>query len=59
MAYAELGRYPEAVARQQEAIDMARRQGQTTLIESLETELRRYEEGQPSRTPWPAIVFAK
>jgi tetratricopeptide (TPR) repeat protein len=51
MALAEAGRWPEAVARQQEAIAAFHRAGPTPVPELIDA-LRRYERHQPSRVPW-------
>jgi hypothetical protein len=53
MALAETGQWPEAVARQQEAIDMFQRATRTTNP-ALDDKLHRYERREPSRVPWSA-----
>ena len=53
MALAEVGRFPEAVARQRDAIAAARRQGRQDLADRMGENLRLYESKQPCRTPWP------
>jgi tetratricopeptide (TPR) repeat protein len=50
MALAETGRWPEAVARQREAIEAFARTGGATT--ALMENLRRFERHQPSRVPW-------
>ena len=58
MAYAELGRFDEAVRTQEAAIRAAEQQDMKAgLVEYLRDNLRRYEEGKPCRTPWPPTVF--
>ena len=54
MALAEVGRFGEAVARQQQAIAAAGRDGRTDAAQRLGENLRRYEARQPCRTPWAA-----
>ena len=46
-AYAEAGRFREAVATQQETIRLARRQGITHALPVLQHRLRLYQDGQP------------
>lgn len=57
MAYAELGRYDEAIARQNEAIQMAEQRGHTAYLTHLKNNLRRYQFGTPCRTPWPDFMY--
>jgi tetratricopeptide (TPR) repeat protein len=52
MALAELGRFGEAATWQGEAIDAARETGRTDIAARLGDNLRRYQHGQPCRTPW-------
>jgi tetratricopeptide (TPR) repeat protein len=52
MTFAEAGRFDEAVTWQRDAIDAARQAGRTIVIAHLTDNLRRYESGQPCRTPW-------
>ena len=52
MALAETGRYADAVSRQRHAIAMAAQAGRRDLATRLTENLRRYESGMPSRTPW-------
>jgi len=49
MALAETGRWPDAVARQREAISAAQEGAQR---DTLTANLQRYERQQPSRLPW-------
>lgn len=53
MALAEVGAYPRAAALQRDLVTGAGRAGLTGMIPRLETNLRRYERGEPCRTPWP------
>ena len=57
MAYAEVGRYSEAVLYQRQAIRAAEQQGLTAILDHLRSNLRSYEAGKPCRTPWPPSVF--
>ena len=57
MAYAERGRYEEAVTRQNEAIRTAERQGHTAYLAHLRQNLRRYQQRTPCRTPWPPFMY--
>ena len=57
MAYAELGRYEEAVTRQNEAIRTAERQGHAAYLAHLRQNLRRYQQRTPCRTPWPPFMY--
>jgi tetratricopeptide (TPR) repeat protein len=63
MAYAELGRFEEAVSWQQRAIAAARSGGQSQLAVRMTGNLDRYRRGQPCRTPWreddPVIAAAR
>ena len=45
-AYAEVGRFDEAVKQIAAAIELARNANQQQLVESLQTQLRKYEDGQ-------------
>ena len=51
MAYAEAGRYDEAVTWQQRAIGAAQQAGQAPRVRSLAANLDRYRQGRPSRSP--------
>jgi tetratricopeptide (TPR) repeat protein len=53
MALAETGRFTDAAARQRQAIAMATSARRMDLATRLSENLRRYESGMPSRTPWP------
>ena len=53
MALAETGKWMDAVARQQEAIDLFQRATRGTST-PLSEGLRRYERHEPSRVPWSA-----
>ncbi len=57
MAYAELGRFPEAIRYQREVIRAAEGEVPASLLDYLQSNLRRYEQGKPCRTPWPPTVF--
>ena len=48
-AYAELGRFPEAVATAHQALAVASAAGNTALVEVIRTRLRFYEAGSPYR----------
>ena len=52
MALAELNRYGEAAALQGQLVAQAERTGQRDLARRLTDNLRRYERGEPCRTPW-------
>lgn len=52
MALAEVGRYEEAASMQREAIVAARETGPPDLPERMTANLKLYEAGQPTRTPW-------
>ncbi len=52
MALAEVGRYAEAASWQREVVSMARQAGRYDLVEAMAGNLRRYERGEPSRSPW-------
>ena len=53
MALAEVGAFDRAAALQRDLITGAGRAGLTDVIRRLEENLRRYERGEASRTPWP------
>lgn len=53
MALAEAGRYGEAAGVQRDLMAAAEAQGMTALVPRLAANLRLYEQGRPSRTPWP------
>jgi tetratricopeptide (TPR) repeat protein len=52
MAYAELGRFAEAIQWQETAIEGARTKYNTDYLDHLRNTLLRYKQGKPSRTPW-------
>lgn len=53
MAYAELGRYAEAIRFQQAAIDVAEQWGGFYLLPRLNANLERYQQSKPARLAWP------
>lgn len=57
MAYAETGRFPEAIQHQQDAIRALDQYGLNAWFDHMNDNLRRYEQGQPCRTPWAAVIF--
>lgn len=48
-AYAEVGRYSDAVATEERALELARHENQTGLIEALEAHKQLYKAQQPYR----------
>ena len=52
MALAEVGRYAEAASWQREVMAMADQAGRHDLVQLMAGNLRLYERGAPSRTPW-------
>lgn len=52
MAFAEAGRYEEAAAWQRDAIAAATRAGNADLAARMSDNLKLFEAGKPSRTPW-------
>lgn len=52
MALAEIGRYAEAASWQREVMSMADQAGRYDLVQLMAGNLRLYERGAPSRTPW-------
>jgi tetratricopeptide (TPR) repeat protein len=52
MALAELGQFPEAISIQKELIAGGERAGARDIVRRLQSNLRRYERGEPCRTPW-------
>jgi len=50
-AYAEAGRFPDAVATIQRALQTATTQNNTPLVDALQMQLRLYEAGSPFRAP--------
>ena len=55
-AYAEAGRFPEAVQTAHKALDLARQQNKQALAESIQAKIRLYEAGKPFHElqVWPA-----
>ncbi len=58
MAHAELGRYAEAMRLQEEALRAAQARGEEEYVAHLRENLRRYERGEPCRTPWPDFMYS-
>jgi protein O-mannosyl-transferase len=60
-AYAEAGRFPEAVATAQQALPLATVQSNLTLVDSLRTQIGLYQAGSPFRdtSPTNALTRAK
>jgi tetratricopeptide (TPR) repeat protein len=54
MALAERGQYAQAAQIQRDLIEASRRAGMTATATRLAANLRRYQQGQPCRTPWAA-----
>ena len=52
MTLAELGRYPEAISWQREAIAAAKQAGRSEMTAGMAENLKLYERRQPCRTPW-------
>jgi tetratricopeptide (TPR) repeat protein len=52
MALAELGRFQEAISIQRDLIAGGERAGARDVVRRLTENLRRYERGEPCRTPW-------
>ena len=52
MALAELGQLSEAMAIQKDLIAGGERAGARDVVRRLQTNLQRYERGEPCRTPW-------
>ena len=46
-AYAEAGRFPEAVSTAQKALDLAEHQNRAPLVDGLNTRIKLYESQQP------------
>ncbi|MBI4512677.1 MAG: tetratricopeptide repeat protein [Gemmatimonadetes bacterium] len=57
MAYAQVGRFREAIEIQEQAIRAAQEEGLTATLDFLRSNLRRYQEGKPSRSPWSPTVL--
>ena len=56
-AYAETGRFPQAIAVEQQAIAVATQQGKTALTTTLKAHLTRYESNTPLREPPDPVSF--
>ena len=56
-AYAEAGRFPDAIEVEQEAIKVATQQGKTALTDTLKAHLTRYESNAPLREPPDPVSF--
>ena len=54
MAYAEIGRFPEAAALQRDLIAAAEKNGLKDVVPRLKENLGLYERSEPCRTPWAA-----
>ena len=52
-AYAEAGRFPEAIETANQALQLATAQGQSAWAEALQKETRLYQAGSPLRDPLP------
>jgi tetratricopeptide (TPR) repeat protein len=52
MAYANAGRFPEAIETARRALDLATQQNQSQLVEQLNARIRLYQAGQPYRDPF-------
>ncbi len=57
MAYAEVGRFSEAIRLQEQLVGGTERGDMPDLLNHLRSNLRRYEAGEACRTPWPPTVF--
>jgi hypothetical protein len=53
-AYAEAGRFPEAIATAQRALQLATSQNSATLAAAFEAELKLYQAGFPFHDPSPS-----
>jgi tetratricopeptide (TPR) repeat protein len=56
-AYAETGRFPQAMEVERQAIAVATQQGKTELAATLEAHLSRYQSSQPLREPPDPVSF--
>ena len=54
-AYAEAGRFPDALATAHKALDLAEKQGKAELAEGLRTRIALYECGEPFRGALPDV----
>ncbi len=57
MAYAEVGRFEDAVRVEAKALDAAKRAGRSDLEVKIEENLERYQRGEPCRAPWSNTAF--
>ncbi len=57
MAYAEVGRFSDAIRIQEQLVRGTERGDMPELLRHLRRNLRRYEAGEACRTPWPPTVF--
>ncbi len=57
MAYAEVGRFEEAIRTQQQLVRGTEGADRPELLRHLQNNLRRYQAGEACRTPWPPTVF--
>ncbi len=55
-AYAEAGRFSEAVATASKALDLATQQHQQTLAEGLRTKIALYQAGKPFHQAFSALA---
>ena len=53
MAYAEAGQFQHAIDAQSESLRFVRAGNNPAYLLHLEANLRRYQQGEPCRTPWP------
>ncbi len=58
-AYAEAGRFAEALQTARDALDHARQQNEPALVESIQAEIRLYETGKPFHKSPPAPAKSK
>jgi protein O-mannosyl-transferase len=52
-AYAEAGKFPEALTNAQKALQLAEAQSNRVLVDALQTQIKAYEAGQPFRDSGP------
>ena len=52
MALAEVGQYAEAASWQRDVMSLAEQAGRDDVVQRMAENLRRYERGEPCRTPW-------
>ena len=58
-AYAETGRFPEALAAARKALDLAVKQKSQAWADTIRSRIALYEAGKPYRQPPPSAVPAK